>query len=91
MADKEDRIKARAHQIWEREGHAHGEHERHWDQATREIEEEGEDDEAMDADLSVLGDKDAGIALQSDDAGVEPASGMTDAGSLKKTGRKKKI
>lgn len=37
---KEERIETRAHEIWEREGRPEGEHERHWHQAAREIEEE---------------------------------------------------
>ncbi|MDW6022978.1 DUF2934 domain-containing protein [Mesorhizobium sp. BAC0120] len=39
-AHKEERIRQRAHAIWEREGKPHGSDARHWDQATREIEQE---------------------------------------------------
>jgi hypothetical protein len=39
-ADKEERIRQRAHAIWEREGKPHGSDTRHWEQAIREIEEE---------------------------------------------------
>jgi hypothetical protein len=39
-ADKEERIRQRAHAIWEREGKPHGSDARHWEQAIREIEEE---------------------------------------------------
>jgi len=63
MSDpKQDRIKARAHEIWENEGHAHGHHERHWEQASREIETEGEiapegpAQSGLDGDLSGFGD-----------------------------------
>jgi len=35
--DREARIRARAHEIWEQEGRPAGEAKRHWDQATREI------------------------------------------------------
>jgi hypothetical protein len=38
--DKHERIRRRAHEIWEREGRKHGLHERHWNQATFEIENE---------------------------------------------------
>ncbi|TIS85568.1 DUF2934 domain-containing protein [Mesorhizobium sp.] len=38
--DKHERIRRRAYEIWEREGQAHGLHERHWNQATFEIENE---------------------------------------------------
>lgn len=36
----EDRIRARAHEIWEREGRPEGEELRHWDEARLEIEAE---------------------------------------------------
>jgi Protein of unknown function (DUF2934) len=35
--DREARIRARAHEIWEKEGRPVGEEQRHWDQASREI------------------------------------------------------
>ncbi|MER8874585.1 DUF2934 domain-containing protein [Mesorhizobium sp. M0814] len=38
--DKHERIRRRAYEIWEREGQTHGLHERHWNQATFEIENE---------------------------------------------------
>ncbi len=36
----EDRIRRRAHAIWEREGRPEGRHQEHWEQARREIEAE---------------------------------------------------
>jgi hypothetical protein len=54
---KEERIRTRAHEIWEREGRPEGDHERHWQQAMREIEEEdavgqtGPAESGLDADL----------------------------------------
>ena len=36
-ADREQLIAARAYQLWEEEGRPHGAHQRHWEQATREI------------------------------------------------------
>lgn len=36
-ADTEERIRARAHQIWNDAGQPDGRHEEHWEQATREI------------------------------------------------------
>ncbi|WP_104840265.1 DUF2934 domain-containing protein [Sinorhizobium fredii] len=36
----EDRIRRRAHEIWEREGRTYGNHEGHWLRATKEIEDE---------------------------------------------------
>lgn len=39
---KEERIRRRAYEIWDREGRPDGEHERHWQQAEKELEgEEG--------------------------------------------------
>lgn len=35
---REEQIAARAYQLWEQEGRPHGAHERHWDQASREVE-----------------------------------------------------
>jgi hypothetical protein len=39
MSD-DDKIKARAHQIWEREGRPHGRHHEHWEEARRQVEAE---------------------------------------------------
>ncbi|RWB57424.1 MAG: DUF2934 domain-containing protein, partial [Mesorhizobium sp.] len=38
--DREDKIRERAYQIWEREGRIHGDPERHWHQAEAEIDRE---------------------------------------------------
>ncbi|TGQ64117.1 DUF2934 domain-containing protein [Mesorhizobium sp. M00.F.Ca.ET.186.01.1.1] len=38
--DRHDKIRDRAHQIWQREGGMHGAHERHWHQAESEIDRE---------------------------------------------------
>ncbi|KQZ15203.1 hypothetical protein ASD44_14930 [Mesorhizobium sp. Root554] len=38
--DKQDRIRKRAHAIWENEGRPDGAHERHWHQAATEIDAE---------------------------------------------------
>ncbi|MET0280201.1 MAG: DUF2934 domain-containing protein [Steroidobacteraceae bacterium] len=39
--DLRDRIEARAYEIWEKAGRPHGEHEAHWLEAERQIEDEG--------------------------------------------------
>jgi hypothetical protein len=44
MPAKEERIRARAYELWEREGRAHGGHERHWLEATRQVEAEMADE-----------------------------------------------
>ncbi|UVK51719.1 DUF2934 domain-containing protein [Mesorhizobium sp. AR02] len=38
--DRNDKIRDRAYAIWQREGGAHGDHERHWHQAAMEIDRE---------------------------------------------------
>ncbi|WP_161951911.1 DUF2934 domain-containing protein [Sinorhizobium americanum] len=39
--DREELIKRRAYAIWEQEGRPDGEHQRHWEQAAREMEGQG--------------------------------------------------
>ena len=41
--DREERIRIRAHEIWERQGKPEGRNDEHWEQARREIEMEDED------------------------------------------------
>ncbi|MDX8515378.1 DUF2934 domain-containing protein [Mesorhizobium captivum] len=43
--DREERIKRRAYEIWEREGRPKGREQEHWDQAVQEIEAEGSESE----------------------------------------------
>lgn len=38
--DRQDRIRHRAHAIWEKQGRPHGADYQHWDQATREVDAE---------------------------------------------------
>lgn len=38
--DRDARIRARAHEIWEKEGRPDGEEKRHWEQASREIDQQ---------------------------------------------------
>ena len=38
--DRQDRIRRRAHEIWESEGRPHGAHDRHWHQAAGEVDAE---------------------------------------------------
>ncbi|ESW64849.1 hypothetical protein X769_24690 [Mesorhizobium sp. LSJC268A00] len=35
--DKQDRIRQRAHEIWEKAGRPEGAHQEHWEQATAEV------------------------------------------------------
>ncbi|MER8827705.1 DUF2934 domain-containing protein [Mesorhizobium sp. M0938] len=43
--DREERIRRRAHEIWEREGRPEGREREHWDRAVQEIEAEGSEAE----------------------------------------------
>jgi hypothetical protein len=38
--DRQERIRRRAHEIWEREGRPDGQHEAHWQKAAQELESE---------------------------------------------------
>jgi len=38
LDDKEERIKAEAYRRWEQEGRPHGEHDRHWQEASQALE-----------------------------------------------------
>ncbi|RVD47467.1 MAG: DUF2934 domain-containing protein [Mesorhizobium sp.] len=38
--DRDDKIRDRAYEIWQREGGGHGDHDRHWHQAEMEIDRE---------------------------------------------------
>lgn len=37
MSDKEDRIRQRAYEKWQKEGESHGWHDRHWSEAEAEV------------------------------------------------------
>ncbi|MGX8012792.1 DUF2934 domain-containing protein [Mesorhizobium sp. ORM8.1] len=43
--DREERIKRRAHELWERERRPEGRQQEHWDQAVQEVESEGSEAE----------------------------------------------
>lgn len=63
MDDREDKIRARAYEIWERDGKQSGHHDRHWSQATDEV-----DGEAQSGPLGdILNDKPISQAAQPDD------------------------
>ena len=47
MPDREEKIRERAHQIWEQEGRPDGLEQEHWERASREVDaEEGNDGNA---------------------------------------------
>jgi hypothetical protein len=71
MADtlKEERIRIRAHEIWERDGSPHGQQDDHWHRARREIEMEDEDAEGLQRTLTET----MGLTV-----GLEPQSPLQD-------------
>lgn len=65
---REERIRERAHELWEREGNPAGREQVHWEQAAREI--EAEDSIAnvsgdVEGEARGLGDEEAGADVQS--------------------------
>ena len=78
--DKEQRIRKRAHEIWERDGRPEGQHDEHWDQARREI----EDEDAGASSLERTVTDTIGLAVGADEAPgearhpSEPAEGDRD-------------
>lgn len=40
--DREERVRHRAHELWEQGGRPEGQHDRYWEQASREVSAEGE-------------------------------------------------
>jgi Protein of unknown function (DUF2934) len=69
---KEERIRERAHKIWESKGRPHGDHEADWHQAAREIDEQdGEQTSAP----QIAGK--AGLAQATDEG---PAAGAAEGG-----------
>lgn len=50
MSDqRHDAVSRRAYELWEKEGGGHGKHEEHWHQASREIGEQGQEQETEQA------------------------------------------
>jgi hypothetical protein len=45
IMDRMERIRLRAHEIWEREGRPEGREREHWDQAVQEVEAESSEDQ----------------------------------------------
>ncbi|TDK31339.1 DUF2934 domain-containing protein [Rhizobium deserti] len=85
QGSREERIRARAHQIWEDEGRAEGNDERHWQQASNEI------DAETFADGGGQPGGASGIASSLQPGGMspggEPAAGADSLGSVEKAGR----
>ena len=63
--EREDRIRQRAHQLWEEQGRPEGRHDEHWSQASSEIGEDGEDSQGG-GDTASTGDFTPAHRLQED-------------------------
>ncbi|MBY3088812.1 DUF2934 domain-containing protein [Rhizobium laguerreae] len=85
--DRENRIRERAHQIWEREGGGEGNQERHWEQATREI--DAENAAAGEGDDGKTGSTGSASGMQGGGTspGGGPASGVDSMAVPRKSGR----
>ncbi|MBB3166252.1 DUF2934 domain-containing protein [Rhizobium laguerreae] len=85
--DRENRIRERAHQIWEREGGGEGNQERNWEQATREI--DAENAAAGEGDDGKTGSTGSASGLQGGGTspGGGPASGVDSMAVPRKSGR----
>jgi hypothetical protein len=85
--DRENRIRERAHQIWEREGGGEGNQERHWEQATREIDAEnaaaGEGDDGKTGSTGLAN----GLQRGGTSPGGGPARGVDSMAEPRKSGR----
>jgi hypothetical protein len=84
---REDRIRQRAHQIWEHGGRADGDHERHWQQASDELDAEsfanGESGSGMGGASGIASSLQPGGRLP----GGGPAAGADSMGSIDKAGK----
>jgi hypothetical protein len=82
---REERIRARAHQMWEHEGRTEGDHERHWQEASNEI------DAETFADGGGQRGGASGIASSLQPGGMlpggGPAAGADSMGSIDKAGK----
>jgi Protein of unknown function (DUF2934) len=95
MSDERvERIKQRAHELWEQEGRPEGRHSEHWEQATREIEAEeagGQQGGAAGggpSDLTGAGDPQSGLPSELQPGGAETGGGEVEYGGRQdSTGR----
>lgn len=95
-ADKEERIRKRAYEKWEKEGSQHGGHDRHWSEAESEINSEGEPKPAgrkKTADKPMMDDAgmpgDGSIQGMATDAGAKTAITGVDITPKKSSGAKR--
>ncbi|MGK9054254.1 DUF2934 domain-containing protein [Neorhizobium petrolearium] len=86
---REDRIRERAHQIWQHEGMKDGDHERHWTQAKATDEIDAESVGSASTQTNTGGSSGLATGLQPGgmSPGGGPAAGADSLGSKKKGGK----
>lgn len=84
--DREDRIRQRAYELWEREGAPHGREQDHWHQAMQEI--EAEDRSASEPAPKASPRKRAASVAAASEA-VQELAAETDAASKRKPAKRK--
>lgn len=73
--DREERIRARAYEIWEREGRQEGSHEAHWQQAERELQEDSGEGQQEDDSAATPTAGASGLASGLQPSGSAPSAG----------------
>jgi hypothetical protein len=85
--DREHRIRERAHQIWQSEGMRDGDHDRHWTQASNEVDAEG----VSNGETHINTGGSSGLATGTQPGGMSPgggpAAGADSMGATNKGGR----
>ncbi len=85
--DREERIRARAYEIWEREGRQEGSHEAHWQQAENELrEEDGGEQEPGGDDPATRTDAASGLASDLQPSGSATSGEPGASGKSAETG-----
>jgi hypothetical protein len=85
-SDRTEKIRARAHQIWEREGRPEGRHEQHWAQAAHEIDNEERAADEVSEGLKVTPYNDPSRPGGPIEGGPRPAGGRGVASGLQQGG-----
>ncbi len=91
MSEREERIRQRAYEKWQKEGEAHGWHDRHWAEAESEVDAEEKGTGAVTKKAVTTRKKAVAAATpMMDDAGMPDADTLkSDAGSKASVGDKK--
>lgn len=85
--DREHRIRERAYEIWERQGKADGDHERHWQEASSEIDSEGSVSSGGHRETASTSGLASGLQPGGTLPGGGPAPGADSMGATDKSGK----